>query len=279
MKTATPNILLRAAKAARHTKVTGSVKVDRPGEVALIGHVIMDCIVLDEQGLVGRPWLSLMIDACSEMALGYNLSLASPSSTSVGRCIVHTILPKSPTLLRLGLSEKSWPCWGMVNVVHTRLDSRSEDLDTAANEYGFEITYPSSGNAPDFLTMEKVLRQIADKVQEWGFSCGRTVSLQDVERYVVTWILESYVKQAGQTLGGKTPLQIHGEGYAQFGAPPICVNPQRLELDFLPSFRRCVQWYGVVIDGLNYDSAILDPYSRDHDKKGCRIKHLFGGIR
>lgn len=272
MKTETHKTSLLAPKALPQREV----KAVRPSEVGSIGHTMLDCIVSDDQGLpAGRPSLFLMIDGCSEMALGYSLSLAAPSSASVGQCIVHAILPKAPTLLRLGLQEGRWPCWGMVDMVHTDLDRKSDDLDAAASEYGFEITYRSPSNARHFLGVGKVLREIADKVNEWTSSCGGSVSLAEVERYIVTWILQDYAKKPKRTLGGKTPLQTHEEGYAQLGAPPMCADPVRLEIDFMPSFRRCVHWYGVKIGGLNYDSEILDLCRSDEGKNGYPVKHLF----
>lgn len=81
---------------------TGSVVTTRPLERVEIDHFLLDVHLLvpveDDEFIVQRPWLTLVIDHYSGVVLGYHLSFRSPCTASVLAALRHAMLPKTPTL-------------------------------------------------------------------------------------------------------------------------------------------------------------------------------------
>ena len=68
-----------------------------------IDHTSMDLIVVDERHRlpIGRPYLTVAIDAFSRCVVGLVVTLEAPSALSVGLCLTHTVMDKRAWLQRL----------------------------------------------------------------------------------------------------------------------------------------------------------------------------------
>lgn len=93
----------QAADALRKPIGAGVVTV-RPLERVEVDHFLCDVhLVCPDTGVrMGRPWLTLCVDHYSGMILGYHLTFAPPSASSVLAALRHAILPKPPIHLDLG---------------------------------------------------------------------------------------------------------------------------------------------------------------------------------
>lgn len=66
---------------------------------------------------IGRPYITLAIDVYSRCIAGFVLSLEAPSAVSVGLCLTHIAMDKSPWLAMLGI-DSSWPIHGKPDIIY-----------------------------------------------------------------------------------------------------------------------------------------------------------------
>jgi len=71
-----------------------------PLSVVQVDHTPIDLILVDNiyRQAIGRPWLTLLIDVCTRMVLGFYISFDPPGNLSLGLCLVHAFLPKEKGL-------------------------------------------------------------------------------------------------------------------------------------------------------------------------------------
>jgi putative transposase len=83
--------------ADRHRKPRGcGPRSTRPLERVEIDHFLADVYLRCEHTgkILGRPWITLVVDHYSRMVLGYHITFAPPSAESVLAALRHAILPK-----------------------------------------------------------------------------------------------------------------------------------------------------------------------------------------
>jgi putative transposase len=86
------------APAARH-----------PLDLVQIDHTPVDLILVDpiDREPIGRPWITVAIDAYSRCLAGFHVTLEAPSATSVGLCLTHAAMDKA-SWLALREVEANW---------------------------------------------------------------------------------------------------------------------------------------------------------------------------
>lgn len=128
----------------RHAKVkfrsTGmGERAELPLERASIDHCRLDVFVVDEEtGLpLGRPWLTVILDECTRMILGYSVSFDEPSAMTVMRALRHAMLPKDD----IDEITNAWPTWGVIKtlLVDNGLEFHGFSLDHAAGQFGTTV--------------------------------------------------------------------------------------------------------------------------------------------
>lgn len=134
--------------AARYGKRVADVKfrttglgaaADLPLARASMDHHRLDLFVVDEKTLLplGRPWLTVILDECTRMVLGYSISFDEPSALTVMRALRHALLPK----IRTEGTNVSWPAWGIMDVlvVDNGVEFHGIALSYAAAQFGITI--------------------------------------------------------------------------------------------------------------------------------------------
>jgi len=110
-----------------------------------IDHTILDLILLDDELLVplGRPCLTLLVDAYSRCAVGYNLCFHQPGYESVRSAIFNAIMRKEYVKEKYPLIENAWPCYGKPEtlVVDNGVEFWSMSLAEACRELKINIQY------------------------------------------------------------------------------------------------------------------------------------------
>ena len=87
----------------------------------------------------------------------------------------------------------------------------------------------------------------------------------EFEKWLVTFICKVYHQRMHSSIG-MTPLRkweigVFGNAEVQgIGLPPRPADRMTILLDFLPSFQRTVQTFGVTIDGMSYYAEALRPW-------------------
>ncbi len=261
---------------------------DFPLSVVQIDHTPADIILVDDvyRKPIGRPWITLAIDVYSRMVVGYYLSFDPPSETSVAMCVAHAVLPKDEWLM-LHKVDAQWPVWGMPKTIHVDngADFRSDNFQKSCLMYGVSLEFrpvkqPRYGGHIERI-LGTLLREIHD-LPGTTFSSIKDRDGYDAEKHAAMtktefeeWLVALICKVYHQRLHsgiGMTPLRkweigVFGNGEIQgTGLPPRPTDRLTVLLDFLPSFERTIQTFGVTIDGATYYAEALRPWINAVDK-------------
>lgn len=132
-----------------------------------IDHTPLDLFVCDEetQLVLGRPYVSWMIDCNSRMIPGFYISFSPPSIDAVLRCLKHAIKSKEYVREQYPDIVNEWPCSGvpMLAVVDNGLEFHSADLLRATFELGIHYQF-CPPRTPWFKPMvERSLRSLTEQ--------------------------------------------------------------------------------------------------------------------
>lgn len=271
---------------------------DYPLAVVQIDHTPADIILVDDiyRKPIGRPWITLAMDVHSRMVTGYYLSFDPPSETSVAMCVAHSILPKEDWLL-LHKVDTQWPVWGIPKTIHVDngADFRSNNFQQSCLTYGINLAFRPVKQPRYGGHIERVLGTLLKEIHDLPgttFSSIKDREGYDSEKHAVmtksefeTWLVTLICKVYHQRLHtsiGMTPLKkwdigIFGNSATQgIGVPSRTANRHTVLLDFLPSFRRTVQTFGVTIDGMSYYAESLRPWiNAKNPETGKKMELVF----
>ncbi|WP_122589032.1 Mu transposase C-terminal domain-containing protein [Pseudomonas viridiflava] len=263
----------------RYTPTPGSFPgADYPLAVVQIDHTPMDIILVDDlhRRPIGRVWITFAIDVYSRMITGYYLSLDAPAGISVAMCVAHSILPKENWLIAHGVNGE-WPVWGIPKILHADNgpDFQSEDVKKSCSNLGIENQFRPVKRPRYGAHIERLMGTFAQTLKDMP---GRTYSNQadragyDSEKHSAltfdefeTWLIreiliynEAYHSKIYMSPSRKWHIGIFGNTDQDplVGIPPRPTDPFTLQRDFLPSFERTVQHYGVQIDLMYYSEAL-----------------------
>lgn len=272
---------------------------DFPLAVVQIDHTPADIILVDDihRKPIGRPWITLAIDVYSRMIVGYYLSFDPPSETSVAMCVAHSILPKEEWLL-LHKVDTEWPVWGVPRTIHVDngADFRSDNFRQSCLAYGINLEFrpvkqPRYGGHIE-RALGSLLKEIHhlpgttfSSVKEKGdYDSEKYASMTktEFEQWLVTLICKVYHKRLHTGINmsprKKWEIGIFGNMETQgIGLPPRPADRLVVMLDFLPSFKRTVQTFGVTIDGATYYAEALRLWinAEDSDNPGKKMEFIF----
>lgn len=270
---------------------------DYPLAVIQVDHTPVDIILVDDihRKPIGRPWITLAIDVFSRMVAGYYLSFDPPSETSVAMCVAHAILPKEEWLALHGVDAR-WDVWGIMNTIHTDngAEFRSDNFRQSCLMHGINLEFrpvkqPRYGGHIERM-LGTLLKEIHDlpgttfssiKERE-GYDSEKNAAMtkSEFESWLVTLICKVYHQRMHSTIGmspaKKWEIGMFGNAeVAGRGLPPRPTERQALLFDFLPSFHRTIQTYGVSIDGLDYYADVLRSWINASDPKNQGKKRNF----
>lgn len=272
---------------------------DYPLAVVQIDHTPVDIILVDDEHRmpIGRPWVTLAMDIYSRMITGYYLSFDPPSGTSIAMCVAHSILAKDQWLSFHNI-DASWDVWGVMGTIHVdngadfRSDSfRQSCLMHCINLEFRPVTQPQYGGHIERV-LGTFLKDIHDlpgttfsSIKErdsYNSEKHAAMTISEFERWLITLICKVYHQRMhsgiGMTPAKKWEIGMFGNAeIAGSGLPASVVDPQALMLDFMPSFKRSIQKYGVSIDGLTYYADVLRTWinASSPDSKSEKRKFIF----
>jgi putative transposase len=113
------------------------IPVEWSNQVWQCDHTLMDLLVVDQMGeILGRPWLTIVVDTYSRCIMGIHIGFDAPSSSVVCLALRHAILPKQySSAYEL---KESWETYGLPQYLYTDggKDFRSKHLEQVAMELG-----------------------------------------------------------------------------------------------------------------------------------------------
>lgn len=271
---------------------------DFPLAVALIDHTKFDVIVVDDRDHkpIGRPWVTLMIDAFSRMVLGYYISLDPPNSMSAGLCIVNALLPKDKILEKFGI-KNPWPCWGKMAKIQADNagEFRGKMLSTACEEYGTDLEWRPVKKPHYGAYIERLLGTVLKKVHslkvttfsnieergEYDSEGNAIMTMSLFEHWFLLYITGVYHQNIHSSLKRppikqyETGILFGTEELPGRGLPQKIADEDRLLLDLMPYEERTVQEYGIVIEDVYYFSDVLRRWVEAPDPDNPSRKRKF----
>ena len=268
---------------ALYTPKTGSFpETQFPLEVVQIDHTPVDIILVDEvhRKPIGRPYLTLAIDVYSRMITGYYLSLDAPSATSVGMCLVQSILPKDRVLAKFGIDAK-WPVLGYPRKIHVDngADFRSNTLEKSCSLHSIPIEFRPLARPEYGGHIERLIGSVMREVHrldgttfsnifekgEYDAEKHANMTLFELEKWLVTFITKIYHQRVHSGIE-MAPLRrwnigIFGDEHNPgLGMPALPSDEQTLVIDFLPYYERTVQATGVTLNNIRYYDPVLNNF-------------------
>ncbi|MEF3082092.1 hypothetical protein V3391_07670 [Luteimonas sp. SMYT11W] len=203
-------------------RVSGvGVPAELPLLRAEIDHCLLNVFVVDEVRRLplGRPWLTLILDSCTRMVLGYALSFDQPSGMTVMRALRHAVMPKALNPCH----RNAWPTWGLMQVivVDNGLEFHGDQLVFATSSFGVTVqTCPRrhpwyKGKVERwFGTAETgLISQIAGRTfnsvenrQDYDSAGKAVLGLETLRKVVEMWIVDVYHQTLHPALA-ETPQQ------------------------------------------------------------------------
>lgn len=281
---------LKELASNKFTPVPGKFPgADYPLAVVQIDHTPVDILLVDDvyRKPIGRPWITLAMDVCTKVGTGYYLSFDPPSGTSVAMCLAHSILPKEDWLL-LHKVEAKWPVWGFPRKIHVDNgpDFRAETLQASCRMHNINLEFRPVKVPRYGAHIERLLGTFMKEVHdlpgttfssvkekgEYDAEKHAAMTISEFERWFVTLLCKVYHQRVHTTLG-VSPLKkwndgIFGDGETPgVGIPSYPADRHSLLLDFLPSYYRTIQPFGVTLDGLKYYAEALRQWIGTTDKE------------
>lgn len=229
-------------------------------------------MLVDSDGkLIGRPWLTTVVDSYSRCIVGINLGFDAPSSQVVALSIRHAILQKNyPAEYKLNCE---WGTLGTPQYLFTDggKDFRSNHLAEIASQLGFVLKLrdrPSEGGIVErpFKTFNQSLFSTlpgytGSNVQERPKEAEQDacLTLRQLEHLVVRFIVDTYNQSIDARIGDQTRFQRWEAGLK---ANPAVLPERELDICLMKQARRQIQRGGYIrFENINYKGTYLEGHA------------------
>ncbi|ELR99640.1 Mu transposase C-terminal domain-containing protein [Gloeocapsa sp. PCC 73106] len=256
------------------TREGDDLEINYSNQVWQCDHTRADVLLVDRHGeLIGRPWLTTVIDSYSRCIMGINLGFDAPSSQVVALALRHGILPK-----RYGDEYKlhcEWETYGTPEYFYTDggKDFRSNHLAEIGAQLGFVHKLrdrPSEGGIVErpFKTLNQSLFSTlpgytGSNVQERPKEAEKEASLtlRELEQLIVRFIVDKYNQSIDARMGDQTRYQRWEAGLR---GQPEFISERELDICLMKVARRTVQRGGYLqFENVMYRGEYLEGYGGD----------------
>jgi len=277
-----------AAARQRFVPVRPGLRPRSPLDIVQIDHTKVDIQLVDDRAraVLGRPWLTLLLDVFSRSVLGFYLSLDPPSAAGVAMAIAQGILPKSEWLMRNDL-DLAWPMYGLPRSLHldNGAEFHSRALKRGCQQHGVRIDYRPPATPRFGGHIERLMGTLMTRVHALPGTTSSNViargdypseqkavlTLRELERILALEILGPYHNEVHSALA-TTPAAAWADGVTASGDPGLPPDPAAFVLDFLPFQQRIVRRDGVHLFNVTYFDGTLAPLL-DSNERSCRVKY------
>ncbi|MBC7972993.1 MAG: DDE-type integrase/transposase/recombinase [Verrucomicrobia bacterium] len=195
------------------------IPIEWSNQVWQVDHTRVDVLVVDQSGaLLGRPWLTIVIDIYSRCLLGMHLGFDAPSAWVVCLALRHAILPKQySSAYEL---QGNWGTYGLPQYLYTDRgkDFRSQHLQQVATALGIVPCLrrkPSDGgiverpfgtfNTQFFSTLPGYVSSSVERRSPVAES-EACLTLMQLEQLLVRYIVDHYNQAIDARMGDQTRL-------------------------------------------------------------------------
>lgn len=251
----------------------GYVHTDYPLHHAQMDHTRVDIILCDEQDrtkIIGRPWVSLLVDVHTRVILGFYLSMFSPSLVSVQQTVCMAALPKnrdSPNSPTYGIN---YPYYGMPEFIgmDNAAEFRSPILEAALDLHGCtahwrRVYKKHMGGVIESLIGTLMTTEVhflpgttysnVKQRGEYNSEARAAMTFKDFRSWFAGQIL-IYHGTVHSTLRC-SPKDAWTNYFSRESGklPPVAINKRNLYLDFLPEKHKPIRNNGITINaGIYY---------------------------
>lgn len=252
-----------------------------------IDHTIADVMLVEEgtRKVLGRPWITVLIDVFSRMVLGFYVSFDAPGAFGTGRAIIHAMLTKDKWLTEMELDPKLWPCWGkMTNIrCDNAKEFRGNMLVEASKSYGMNFEFRAPKKPEMGAYIERFMGTFGTWLKDIKGTTNVSKELRALAKPEKTAALTITEFKKWLTLAiaiyhrdyhsgvNMSPLEKWNQGLFNkatgIGVPGIIPDTPKLKLDFLPFWKRTVQRTGIKINKIFYWGDVLRKYINSVDEE------------
>lgn len=248
------------------------ISVEWSNQVWQADHTKVDVLVADRTGAVlGRPWLSTVIDTYSRCIMGIHLGFDAPSAAVVCLALRHAILPKQYSG---GYELKEvWGAYGLPQYLYTDggKDFRSQHLEQVATELGIVLCLrrkPSDGGIVErpFGTFNREFFSglpgyTGSSVTERSPTAESEacLTLQQLERLLVRYLVDNYNQAIDARMGDQSRI---GRWEAGRIAQLPLLGERELDICLMRRDQRSVYRHGYIqFANLTYQGEHLAAYA------------------
>lgn len=228
--------------------VQGSMVADALLDIAIIDHTILDCWVIDDvtQQPIGRPRLTVILDSCSRMVLGFDVSWANAGLDAAFAALRHAVRPKKYVQSRYPQITHDWLAYGQPRtlVVDQGLEFMGTTFEDTCLNLGISLE-PAPARTPEykgqierfFGSMNKgLLHKLPGSVplkphqlREFGIDPSKTavLFLSDLIEIIHLWIVTVYSREVHSEIG-KAPAKAWADRAAT-DVIELCPNLEELD--------------------------------------------------
>lgn len=265
--------------------VSSDIVTTRPLKRVEVDHTQLDIHVLhDEHGtLIGRPYLTAMIDHHTHMVVGILLSFENPSSSAVKIACLNAFTRKQKYLDQVGVNDY-WPAHGVpdVMVVDNGKEFWGKYFEQIMGDVGFVVQYCPI-RAPHYKSrierffgilntgcldsLPGVVRKEGKCSEGYDARKEATITFSEFRSHMIKWITGVFHNMPIEESDNQTPNELWDTSESLLAIPDeedLDDDELDLTLKLMKKEERKLSGSGVSVNSLNYNSPILqDIYLRD----------------
>ncbi|AJK50744.1 DDE-type integrase/transposase/recombinase [Burkholderia plantarii] len=284
----------RLAAKRKYRPVYGSLRTQHINERWEIDHTPVNllCVCPKRRIVIVRPILTVVIDAHSRMVMGFQISARVPGQEEVGAAIRMGMLGKGALLQQLGLEHIDWPARGVPSLIvaDNGMEFHGTGLRHGCADLGIELAYCPSRSPWHKGRVERFMRTVAEQLfhnipgTTWSSTTERgdyksadlaCVTLEDLTKLVVRWIVEVYQHAPQRGLGKRTPNMVWQESCREHHIY-MAEDPNALEIAFAGTTHCVVTNRGVTFEHLSYNNPGLQALRlRLPEGEKLRVRYFF----
>lgn len=262
----------RADRLTLHTREGLAIGIEWSNQVWQVDHTRADVLVVDQSGgVLGRPWLTIVVDTYSRCIMGMHLGFDAPSSAVVCLALRHAILPKQySSAYEL---QENWGTYGLPQYLYTDggKDFRSQHLEQVATELGIVLCLrrkPSDGgiverpfgtfNTQFFSSLPGYVSSNVERRSSAAES-EACLTLLQLEQLLVRYVVDHYNRAIDARMGNQSRI---GRWEAGRIAQLSLLGERELDLCLMRRDRRSVYRSGYIqFANLTYQGEHLAGYA------------------
>lgn len=264
----------------------GSHDVDRPLQEVQIDHTLVDIIAVtcdEHRDAIGRPWLTLAMDICTRLILGYYLGYEHPNAYSVGLATATACFEKAPLLHAMGIDDVEWGAQGVMKTIllDNAREHKADSYVRACKNRGIQVRYrgqPYYGGHIErligtamrsFHALPGTTRESVEKRGDYHSEGMATMTFDEINRFLIQKFC-AYNHAAHSALD-QSPWSLWHARFTRGDPPNYCApkpldDPEKFLFDLMPHATRVVRRDGLHLFDVPYWTPELRTWVRHQEK-------------